>query len=361
MPVALIRADGVAQLPAALAAVTAALAHELGAMWRAGPWDTSWAMPWSLGWRDCCRTRRRCCDWGCSLDAPVQDVPSARGRAYAGPLRPEWDAAAYAARFGRVKDYIAAGEVYQANLSFRARFAFLGEARALYEQLLSASGAAHCAFIDDEERQILSLSPELFFDVAADGVLTVRPMKGTLARGGDDAAERARLASSAKDRAENLMIVDLIRNDLSRIAEGGSVAVRDLFQVETYPTLHAMVSTITAAKRKDAGVADILRALFPCGSVTGAPKIRAMEILHELESSPRGAYCGAVGYFAPAPNNQFAARFNVAIRTLILKNGRGQLGIGGGVVQDSTSDGEYAECLLKAQLLFEKDHAGRWN
>src|SRR5262249_19151839 len=153
--------------------------------------------------------------------------------------------------------------------------------------------------------------------------------------------ERARLAASPKDRAENLMIVDLIRNDLSRIAEPGSVEVSDLFKVETYPTLHAMVSTVTARKRARTGVADILKALFPCGSVTGAPKIRAMEILRELETSPRGAYCGAIGHFAPAPNGQFSARFNVAIRTLTVWQGdQGELGIGGGVVQDSRKQSE---------------------
>lgn len=284
------------------------------------------------------------------FDAPAPDAPPAQGRAYAGPLRPEWDEAAYAVRFARVKDCIAAGDIYQANLSFRARFAFAGEPQALYEQLRAASGAAHCGYIDDGARQILSLSPELFFDLDGDGKLTARPMKGTAARGGDDAAERDALMASPKNRAENLMIVDLIRNDLSRIAEKGSVEVTDLFKVESYPTLHTMVSTVTAQKRNGAGVADILRALFPCGSVTGAPKIRAMEILRELETSPRGAYCGAIGHFAPVPGNQFSARFNVAIRTLTIAGGQGELGIGGGVVQDSDTGGEYAECLLKARF-----------
>jgi para-aminobenzoate synthetase/4-amino-4-deoxychorismate lyase len=169
-------------------------------------------------------------------------------------------------------------------------------------------------------------------------------MKGTTARDADDATARGRLAASEKNRAENLMIVDLIRNDLSRI--GDHVAVSDLFRVETYPTLHTMVSTVTARKRADAGAAEILRALFPCGSVTGAPKIRAMEILHDLEASPRGAYCGAVGCFSP----DGAARFNVAIRTLTIRDAQGELGIGGGVVQDSDVAGEYAECLLKARF-----------
>ena len=281
---------------------------------------------------------------------PSGEAPPAVGRAYAGPLRPEWNASDYESRFARVKDYIAAGDIYQANLSFRASFPFLGNPRTLYEHLRAASGAAHCAYVDvyTEEggARILSLSPELFFDLAGDGRITVRPMKGTFARKGDDEAERTALAASAKDRAENLMIVDLLRNDLSRIAEPGSVEVSDMFKVETYPTLHAMVSTVTARKRADAGVADILRALFPCGSVTGAPKIRAMEILRELEASPRGAYCGAIGVFGP----DGSARFNVAIRTLTVSGGQGELGIGGGVVQDSSAASEYAECLLKARF-----------
>ncbi|MDB5735104.1 MAG: para-aminobenzoate synthase [Alphaproteobacteria bacterium] len=276
--------------------------------------------------------------------APEAEASPPTGRAWAGPLTPEWGEGDYAARFIRVKDYIAAGDIYQANLSFRARFPFLGDARALYEQLRTQSGAGHCGFIDDGMRQIASLSPELFFDLTEDGVLTVRPMKGTAPRAGQDDAERAALAASPKNRAENLMIVDLIRNDLSRI--GGDVAVSDLFKVETYPTLHTMVSTVTARKRDGVGVADILRALFPCGSVTGAPKIRAMEILRELETSPRGAYCGAVGCFAP----DGSARFNVAIRTLTINGDHGTLGIGGGVVQDSQMDSEYAECLLKARF-----------
>jgi para-aminobenzoate synthetase/4-amino-4-deoxychorismate lyase len=345
-PMGLIRAETGAQVPSALAAVEAALGqghhvagwlgYELGYALEprlAGPSGSAPLLQLGI------------------FGAPGGEAPPVAGRAYAGPLHPEWDEAAYASRFTQVKDYIAAGDIYQANLSFRARFPFQGEPRALYEQLRAQSGAAHCAYVDffDEKNggpHILSLSPELFFDLNGDGRITARPMKGTLARRGDDAAERNELAASAKDRAENLMIVDLIRNDLSRIAEPGSVEVSDLFQVETYPTLHAMVSTVTAKKRKQAGVADILRALFPCGSITGAPKIRAMEILRQLETSPRGAYCGAIGYFAP----DGSARFNVAIRTLTVLGDRGELGIGGGVVQDSRMASEYAECLLKAQF-----------
>jgi para-aminobenzoate synthetase/4-amino-4-deoxychorismate lyase len=270
------------------------------------------------------------------------------GRAYAGPLRHEWDAADYERRFARVRRYIGEGDIYQANLSFRSRFAFAGDARALYARLRAQSNAAYGAFVDDGERQILSLSPELFFALDADGGLTAKPMKGTIARGGDaasDAAARAALAASEKDRAENLMIVDLLRNDLGRIAELGSVRVEGLFAVETYPTLHTMVSTVRARMREGTDVETIVRALFPCGSVTGAPKIRAMEILSELEASPRGLYCGAIGHFSP----DGSARFNVAIRTLTIKGGEGELGIGGAVVQDSGAHSEYAECLLKAR------------
>jgi len=272
----------------------------------------------------------------------------AQGRAYAGPLRHEWDAQGYHRRFERVRRYIADGDIYQANLSFRSRFAFAGEARALYASLRARSNAAYGAFLDDGERQILSLSPELFFALAPDGSLTAKPMKGTIARGPDpasDEAARAKLAASEKDRAENLMIVDLLRNDLGRIAEIGSVGVEDLFSVETYPTLHTMVSTVRARLKPGADLATIVRALFPCGSVTGAPKIRAMEIIAELEASPRGLYCGAIGHFSP----DGAARFNVAIRTLTICGGAGDLGIGGAVVQDSTSQGEFDECLLKAR------------
>jgi len=270
------------------------------------------------------------------------------GRAYAGRLRHEWDAAAYERRFARVRRYIADGDIYQANLSFRSRFAFAGDARALYARLRAQSNAAYGAFVDDGERQILSLSPELFFTLDAQGHLTAKPMKGTIARGADpasDEAARAALVASEKDRAENLMIVDLLRNDLGRIAELGSVRVEGLFTVETYPTLHTMVSTVRARMKKGTGVEAIVRALFPCGSVTGAPKIRAMEILSELEASPRGLYCGAIGHFSP----DGSARFNVAIRTLTISGGEGELGIGGAVVQDSGAHSEYAECLLKAR------------
>jgi para-aminobenzoate synthetase / 4-amino-4-deoxychorismate lyase len=289
--------------------------------------------------------------WFGVFDAPqIVSRPdlAAQGRAYAGPLRHEWDEPAYAKRFSKVHDYIEAGDIYQANLSFRSRFAFAGDPLALYLDLRDRAQAQHGAYIDDGERQILSLSPEQFFEISPHGRIRACPMKGTAARGADelsDARARAVLAASPKDRAENLMIVDLVRNDVGRLALVGSVTVQNLFAVETYPTLHTMVSTVTAQLRPTTRVDQIVRALFPCGSVTGAPKIRAMEIIRELEQGPRGLYCGAIGYFAP----DGAANFNVAIRTITLSGNRAELGVGGAVVQDSKAASEYAECLLKAR------------
>lgn len=268
--------------------------------------------------------------------------------AFAGPLMFEWDRSDYDARFDRVRELICAGDIYQANLTFRAKFAFAGEPMALYRTLSSAARAAHCAFVDDGCRQVLSISPELFFTLTRDRKLLTRPMKGTIGRDPNpvrDKAARAALAASHKDRAENLMIVDLLRNDLSRIASIGSVHVDELFRVETYPTTYHMVSTISANLAPNTTVWNIVRSLFPCGSVTGAPKIRAMEIIREVESSPRGIYCGSIGDFAP----DGSASFNVAIRTLTVTGNEGQLGIGGGIVYDSKAQSEYDECLLKAR------------
>ena len=341
-PRAVIRADTARDVPAALAALQAARQE---GKWLAG------AFSYELGYALEPRLAGLLPQSATPLilfgiyAAPVSLPPHEPSRSYVGPLMPEWDEAAYGARFAAVKDAIAAGDIYQANLSFRAGFAFAGDAYALYERLRAAAGAKHCAFLDTGTQQIASLSPELFFEIEK-GFIRARPMKGTRKRGDDDAIERAALAASPKDRAENLMIVDLIRNDLGRVAEIGSVTVENLFAVETYPTLHTMVSTVSARLRPAATIAEIITALFPCGSVTGAPKIRAMEILRQLESSPRDAYCGAIGYFAPGGD----ASFNVAIRTLTLENDRGTLGIGGGVVQDSSLASEYAECLLKARF-----------
>jgi para-aminobenzoate synthetase/4-amino-4-deoxychorismate lyase len=354
-PRAIIRADRADQVGDALAEIEAAVAagrhaagylsYELGYLLEArlaplAPEARGVPLLW-FGVFDECRRHE-----GIETAAFLEETM--RGRAYAGPLQHEWCEADYAARFRRVRRYIEAGDIYQANLSFRSRFRFVGDPVALYASLRQHAGAAHCAYLDDGERQILSLSPELFFAVSTERRVTAKPMKGTAPRGATpqaDAAARAHLRASDKERAENLMIVDLLRNDIGRIAEIGSVAAEELFAVETYPTAHQMVSTITATLRPEVGVSDFVRALFPCGSVTGAPKIRAMEIIAELESSPRNVYCGAIGHFAP----DGSAAFNVAIRTLTIAGRQGELGIGGAVVHDSRAEAEYAECLLKAR------------
>lgn len=270
------------------------------------------------------------------------------GRAYAGPLRFEPSRAAYAEAFARAKSYIDAGDIYQVNLTIRGEFAFAGDPLALYAGLRARAAASHAAYVFDGARSVLSLSPEQFFSVR-NGVLTARPMKGTASRGAtpeQDETFKAALQASEKDRAENLMIVDLIRNDLSRVSRPGSVRVAEMFAIESFPSVHQMVSTVTGALRADAGPSDLVQALFPCGSITGTPKIRAEEIIRELEPRERGVYCGAVGEFAP----DGSADFNVAIRTLTISGGSGVLGIGSAVVADSRETGEYEECLLKSRF-----------
>ena len=283
---------------------------------------------------------------GTDLEALIR--ASSRGRVYGGPLGFAEPRELYRRKFARVQEYIRAGDVYQVNLTFPAHFSFMGDPLALYGRSRNSAQAAHGGYIDDGERAILSFSPELFFRIE-DGTIVSRPMKGTAPRGAEpdeDERLRSRLAESEKERAENLMIVDLIRNDLARVARTGSVRVEELFKIETYPTVHQMVSTIRADLVPGATPRDIVRALFPCGSITGAPKVRAMEIIRELEEAPRGVYCGAIGSFSP----DGSAAFNVAIRTLTIEGNEGTLGIGGGLVSDSTADAEYDECLLKARF-----------
>ncbi len=268
-------------------------------------------------------------------------------------LRPIWDFKNYKKRFDKVMAWIRAGDVYQVNLTFPMNATYQGNAAAIYGMLKTAQPVKYGGVISLAENQdgaeIVSLSPELFFE--QDGAkISMRPMKGTVKRGetaGQDKLLAKALQQDTKNRAENLMIVDLLRNDLSRIAEAGSVSVTDLFMVETYPSLHTMTSGIEAAI-KDASIAEIFRALYPCGSVTGAPKIRAMEIIRALEQTPRGAYCGALGLIDP----DGYSRFNVGIRTLKLNpDGTCQYAVGSGVVADSNAQDEYDECLLKAAFL----------
>ena len=265
-------------------------------------------------------------------------------------LTPHWTEAEYTKRFNRVMAYIRAGDVYQINLTFPMTAEYDGGADRLYAGFRHRQKGRYGGIISlDSGPEIISLSPELFFRKEGRD-MSMRPMKGTRPRAETLEADeilRQDMRGEAKSQAENLMIVDLLRNDLSRVSESGSVKVPELFSLETYPTLHQMTSRVTSRLKPDAEFADLFKSLFPCGSVTGAPKIRAMEIIDELESAPRGAYCGGLGYIDPNGD----ACFNVAIRTLILNSGKLRYNVGSGLVLDSGAANEYAECLLKADVL----------
>ncbi len=267
-----------------------------------------------------------------------------------GPLEPQVSIGEYLARFAVLQEAIRAGDIYQANLTMPLAGAARGDPLALYAAIRPAARAGYGGVIFDGSHWLLSFSPELFFTLRS-GEAKCRPMKGTRPRGRDPAEDRAfaeELAASLKDRAENLMIVDLVRNDLARVAKAGSVQVAEPFAVETYPTLHTMTTTVRARLAEGLGAVDVLRALFPCGSVTGAPKIRAMELIDSVEGDARGFYCGAMGWIDPAGD----AAFNVAIRTLRLTTGenalhKAVLGVGGAIVADSDGVAEWRECLVK--------------
>ena len=282
-------------------------------------------------------------------------LPSPDG-AFAGTPRPRVAQGAYEAAVGEVREHLFAGDFYQANLTFGCDVAAAGDPLALYARLRGSSAAGWGGVVLDAERAILSLSPEQFFTIKK-GVIEAKPMKGTAPRRTDaaeDAGEAERLAADPKQRAENLMIVDLMRNDLARVAETGSVAVPELFAVETYPTLHQLVSRITATLRDGLDAVDVLRTIFPCGSVTGAPKVAAIEALRRLEPEPRGAYTGSMGWIdPPSAQGPGDAAFNVMIRTLEWERGalRARLGLGSGLVVDSKSRDEWAECLLKGAFV----------
>ncbi len=250
-----------------------------------------------------------------------------------------------------IRRRIETGDTYQINYTFPLRCRFAGDARGWYRKLGASQGARYSAFLDTGRYKILSLSPELFFERRGNRLIT-RPMKGTMPRGRwieEDDRQIASLADSAKNRAENLMIVDLVRNDLGKISVAGSVETRRLFEVERYPTLLQMTSTVESVCREGADLNDILGALFPCGSITGAPKISSMRIIRELERFPRLAYTGTIGLILPGGD----CLFNVAIRTVVIddQTGEATFGVGGGVTYDSTVEGEYGECLLKARFL----------
>jgi para-aminobenzoate synthetase / 4-amino-4-deoxychorismate lyase len=256
----------------------------------------------------------------------------------------------YSRSISGIRDAIADGETYQVNYTVRQKFTVEGDPYALYRRICRNQQAPFSAWINTGSHRILSASPELFFALQGEQ-LTMRPMKGTAARLPSldaDRQQKEKLSQSPKDQAENLMIVDLVRNDLATIAVNGTVEVPKLFEIETYPTVHQMTSTVTARIAPETGITDIFRALFPCGSITGAPKRRTMEIIRELETSPRGVYCGAIGYISPGRE----ALFSVAIRTAVIDSSNsGQVGVGGGITWDSNPDAEFDECQAKSAFL----------
>jgi len=288
------------------------------------------------------------------FDAPAdQTVTQNAGAVSNGPIfdaRATWSAEDYAARFARLHKHIRKGDCYQGNLTFPVRAQWSGDPLAAFDALTERQPVKYGALVSLGDPIVLSRSPELFFEIDADGMIETHPMKGTAPRGAtkaEDSKLKAFLRNDAKNQAENRMIVDLLRNDISLISEVGTLDVPELFRIETYPTVHQMVSRVRAKLLPDVGIRQVFAALFPCGSITGAPKIRAMEILHELEDAPRDVYCGAIGWIAPGGR----MRFSVAIRTISLfADGEAVYNVGGGVVFDSTAEEEYRECLLKARF-----------
>jgi len=276
---------------------------------------------------------------------------------------PTMSRADYDGAIDRIHEHIADGDTYQVNFTLALRAHVDGEPRGLYRDLAYAQRGAYAAYLDTGRHRVLSASPELFFRIDRDHIVS-KPMKGTAPRGRwleEDEAIRARLAGSVKDRAENAMIVDLLRNDIGRVARSGSVRWSDVFAVERYETVWQLTSTVEADLQPDATLADVFTALFPCGSVTGAPKVSTMRIIADLERDARGVYCGTVGYLAPGGATGPRARFNVAIRTVVhdATTGAATYGVGGGITWDSRAAAEYDETVAKAQVLTARRPAVR--
>jgi para-aminobenzoate synthetase/4-amino-4-deoxychorismate lyase len=285
---------------------------------------------------------------------PVVVDPAATGGFSVSRWIPVWDRDTYDTAFEDVQRSIELGDTYQVNLTFPLEAAFSGIAETMYGNLVAAQQPRYAAHVWHDETHLLSVSPERFFAIV-DARITTRPMKGTSPRGRweeEDQAMRGSLLESEKDRAENLMIVDLLRNDIGRIAKFGTVSVDELFTIEKYQTVWQMTSEVSADLRDDVDLNSVFGALFPCGSVTGAPKARAMELIAELEPSPRGIYCGAIGFIPPGDGIN-GASFNVAIRTAVIDEAEGvaRYGVGGGVTWDSNAEAEYEEALTKARVL----------
>ena len=289
-----------------------------------------------------------------TLSSPPPDDPlysaSYRASDWQNSLSPD----EYVDMVERVREYIAAGDTYQVNLTMRRTFAFNGDPYLFYRDLCRSQRAPFCAYLELEHFRILSASPELFFRLDH-GTLTTRPMKGTAIRGrwqADDVEAKRKLREDPKERAENLMIVDLLRNDMGMVSTTGSVEVCSMFDVETLETVHQMTSTITSRLKEGTGIVELFQALFPCGSVTGAPKKRTMEIIADMENIPRGIYTGCIGFISPGPE----AVFSVAIRTIVIdaETGCGEMGLGSGITFDSRAGDEFEECLAKGRFAQEQ-------
>ena len=281
----------------------------------------------------------------------VGDIEAESGVVSANSWAPRVGQDEYEAAVARIRELIAAGDTYQVNYSFPLTASFGGDSYAWYRQLCIAQGAPYSAYLDLGRYKVLCLSPELFFERHGDHVVT-RPMKGTVRRGrwGAEDLELAQwLKQSVKDQAENVMIVDLLRNDLGKVSVPGSVKVSSLFDLERFETVWQMTSTVESTLNAGTRLTDLLTAVFPCGSITGAPKIRTMQIIRELERFPRGAYTGAIGFLTPGGD----CVFNVAIRTVVVdtETNVATFGVGGGVTIDSTAEREYEECLVKSRFL----------
>ena len=313
-------------------------------------WDHVDGRAWSIAW-----TPQRLAWVRERLGAPARPPPPSPV-----PRRPppssvtsNFTRGHYEAGVARIRDYIAAGDVYQVNLAQRFRTAFAGAPLELYRRLRARSPAPFGAYLSLGDLSIASISPERFLRLdAATREAEARPIKGTRPRGAtpaEDAALAEALTASEKDRAENVMIVDLLRNDLGKVCRPGSVRVPELYALESHPTVHHLVSTVTGVLADRADAFDLLRAAFPGGSVTGAPKIRAMEIIAELERAPRGVYCGAIGYVSATG----AMDLSIPIRTIVMHDVTASFHAGAGIVWDSDPAAEYDETLAKARALID--------
>nr|WP_095199389.1 aminodeoxychorismate synthase component I [Mesorhizobium carmichaelinearum] len=288
------------------------------------------------------------------FDAPAEEaVPPRNAATPNGPIfdaRAAWSFEDYEKRFSRLHQHIRQGDCYQGNLTFPVNAQWSGDPLVAFDALTERQPVKYGALVALGDPIVLSRSPELFFEIDAAGMIETHPMKGTAPRGAtkaDDERQKNFLRNDEKNQAENRMIVDLLRNDISLISEVGTLEVPELFRIESYPTVHQMVSDVRAKLLPGLTIRQVFAALFPCGSITGAPKIRAMEILHDLEGTPRDVYCGAIGWIAPGGT----MRFSVAIRTISLfASGEAVYNVGGGIVFDSTPEEEYQECLLKARF-----------